>query len=175
MVVDSVWRRFLSGERWFYTSVWRWLSLEVWARVCLIPRPSGAVRGHGPGRDDGSIREGQLEFRLHRQSQLERLGLLLVPHCVNSETSTNKMRKITHLTTVHPPFDVRIFHKECKSIARAGYDVTLIACHDRDEMREGVRIRALPKVRGRLSRMICGSLGHLSGSDSPGCRPISFS
>lgn len=68
-----------------------------------------------------------------------------------------KAREVTHLTTVHPPFDVRIFHKECKSIARAGYDVTLIACHDRDEMREGVRIRALPKAHGRLSRMICGA------------------
>ena len=38
-VVDSVWRRFLNGETWLYTSVWRWLSLEVWARTCLIPRP----------------------------------------------------------------------------------------------------------------------------------------
>jgi asparagine synthase (glutamine-hydrolysing) len=38
-VVDSVWRRFLSGQGWFYTSIWKWLSLEVWARVCLVPRP----------------------------------------------------------------------------------------------------------------------------------------
>jgi glycosyltransferase involved in cell wall biosynthesis len=71
--------------------------------------------------------------------------------------SGEKARGIAHLTTVHPPFDVRIFHKECKSIARAGYDVTLIACHDRDEMREGVQIRALPKAHGRLSRMIAGA------------------
>jgi asparagine synthase (glutamine-hydrolysing) len=39
MIVDSVWRRFLSGETWLYTSVWRWLSLEMWARTCLAPRP----------------------------------------------------------------------------------------------------------------------------------------
>jgi asparagine synthase (glutamine-hydrolysing) len=38
MIVDSIWRRFLSGEEWFYTSVWRWLSLEMWARTCLKPR-----------------------------------------------------------------------------------------------------------------------------------------
>src|ERR1700733_8697566 len=69
----------------------------------------------------------------------------------------NKTPKIAHLTTVHAPFDVRIFHKECKSIARTGYEVTLIACHDRDEMREGVRIRPLSKSPGRLSRMIRGS------------------
>lgn len=65
--------------------------------------------------------------------------------------------KIAHLTTVHPTFDVRIFHKECKSIARAGYEVTLIASHDRDECREGVQILALPKWGGRLSRMIRGT------------------
>jgi asparagine synthase (glutamine-hydrolysing) len=39
VIVDSVWHRFLSGETWYYTSVWRWLSLEVWARACLVPRP----------------------------------------------------------------------------------------------------------------------------------------
>lgn len=58
---------------------------------------------------------------------------------------------------MHPAFDARIFHKECKSIARAGYHVTLIACHDQDETIEGVQIRALPKARGRLSRMIWGA------------------
>jgi glycosyltransferase involved in cell wall biosynthesis len=51
---------------------------------------------------------------------------------------------------------VRIFHKECKSIARAGYDVTLIASHDRDETRDGIRLRAIPKQSGRLSRMTRG-------------------
>jgi asparagine synthase (glutamine-hydrolysing) len=38
-IVDSVWRRFLYGEDGCYTSVWRWISLEVWARACLTPRP----------------------------------------------------------------------------------------------------------------------------------------
>jgi glycosyltransferase involved in cell wall biosynthesis len=71
--------------------------------------------------------------------------------------SKEKAHKIAHLTTVHTPFDVRIFHKECKSLSRAGYNVTLIACHGGDEIREGIRIRALPKSRGRLSRMIMGT------------------
>jgi len=69
----------------------------------------------------------------------------------------DKVRKVAHLTTVHTPFDVRIFHKECKSLSRAGYDVTLIVCHDKDEIREGIRIRGLPKSRGRLSRIMQGT------------------
>jgi glycosyltransferase involved in cell wall biosynthesis len=34
------------------------------------------------------------------------------------------------LTTVHPPFDTRIFHKESKSLLKAGHSVTIVAPHD---------------------------------------------
>lgn len=64
------------------------------------------------------------------------------------------MRKVCILTTVHPPFDTRIFHKQAKTLLKAGYDVTLIAQHDKDEVRGDVRIIALPKPQNRLKRIL---------------------
>ena len=62
------------------------------------------------------------------------------------------MRRVCHLTTVHQPFDVRIFQKECQSLVRAGYDVSLVAVHDRDETVDGVHVLSLPRPRGRIER-----------------------
>src|SRR6516165_11986572 len=61
--------------------------------------------------------------------------------------------RIMHLTSVHCAFDIRIFHKECKSLADAGYQVTLVVPHLRDEEAGGVHVHAIPEARGRLSRM----------------------
>ena len=63
------------------------------------------------------------------------------------------MRKVVHLTSVHPSFDGRIFHKEVKTLVKAGYDVTLIAQHNKEEVVDGVRIVPLPKPRNRFERM----------------------
>lgn len=62
--------------------------------------------------------------------------------------------KICHLTTVHPPFDTRIFHKEGKTLVKTGYDVILIAQHNKDVIVDGVKIVALPKSKNRLQRII---------------------
>lgn len=61
--------------------------------------------------------------------------------------------KVVHLTTVHPPFDTRIFHKEARTLVRAGHDVKLIAQHDKNVVADGVPVIALPKPRNRFTRI----------------------
>ena len=61
---------------------------------------------------------------------------------------------ILHLTTVHSPFDVRIFHKEAKTLVRAGLEVAIIAQHDENETVDGIRILALPKIENRTHRIL---------------------
>ncbi len=61
--------------------------------------------------------------------------------------------KVCVLTSVHPPFDGRIFHRAAKSLAQAGYEVELIARHDKEEIIDGVRVIPLPQPRNRLHRM----------------------
>jgi glycosyltransferase involved in cell wall biosynthesis len=67
-------------------------------------------------------------------------------------------RRVCVLTSAHPAFDVRIFHKECKSLARAGYEVTLIAAGAEDGNHGGIALRALPAWKGRLDRFMRGPL-----------------
>lgn len=48
---------------------------------------------------------------------------------------------------------MRIFHKEAKTLVKAGYEVTLIAQHDKDEIVDGIRIVPLSKPKNRIERM----------------------
>jgi len=62
-------------------------------------------------------------------------------------------KKICMLTSAHPVFDDRIFHKEAKTLVKASYNVVLIAQHSKEEVVDGVRIIPLPKPRNRFERM----------------------
>ena len=61
--------------------------------------------------------------------------------------------KVCILTSVHPVFDARIFHKEAKTLAKGGYEVVLIAQHNSEETVDGVRIIPLPAPKNRFERV----------------------
>lgn len=64
------------------------------------------------------------------------------------------MPEIVHLSSVHSRFDIRIFLKECCSLANAGYTVTLIVADGLgDEIRNNIRIFDVGSSRGRINRI----------------------
>ncbi len=68
------------------------------------------------------------------------------------------MKRVCHITTVHPTFDPRIFYKEAKTLANKGYDVSLIVQHEKNVVVDGVKIIALPKTEDRLKRLFLLSI-----------------
>ncbi|HGJ64141.1 TPA: glycosyltransferase [bacterium] len=58
------------------------------------------------------------------------------------------------LSSVHSALDVRIFYKQARSLADAGYKVTLIARHDKNEIKDKVNIIGLSMPKNRFQRMI---------------------
>lgn len=67
------------------------------------------------------------------------------------------MTRVCHITTVHGAFDDRIFFKQCRSLAAAGFDVHLIAPIDRAVTEDGVHIRPVQVPASRLLRPITGA------------------
>jgi len=61
--------------------------------------------------------------------------------------------KVCILTTAHSPFDERIFHKEAKSLAEAGYEVVIVAPFLRSEQKEGIKIQAVAPLSSRTDRI----------------------
>jgi len=60
--------------------------------------------------------------------------------------------RVCVLTSVHSALDTRVFHKEARSLAAAGYRVELIAQHPGDACEDGVQIIALPDAQPRWLR-----------------------
>jgi len=61
--------------------------------------------------------------------------------------------RIVHLTSVHSALDHRIFKKECRSLAKAGFDVTVVGPHPQDAVEELVQIKSVKRHRSKLARM----------------------
>lgn len=62
--------------------------------------------------------------------------------------------KICHLTSVHSRSDPRIFLKECGSLAKAGYEVSLVVADGKgNEVRDGVAIHDVGLSSSRVDRI----------------------
>lgn len=64
----------------------------------------------------------------------------------------DRRRHVAHLTVVHRPDDTRIYHRECRSLAAAGYRVSLVAPGARSVPGSEVRLLAIPGFAHRLAR-----------------------
>jgi hypothetical protein len=60
------------------------------------------------------------------------------------------MCKVCIISSVHNALDNRIFYREACTLKKAGYEVCLIAVHDKPETLQGITI--LPLVRLRRNR-----------------------
>lgn len=80
---------------------------------------------------------------------LEQAGLSTAVENARARVTT----RVAHITTVHPAFDIRIYWKECMSLASHGYDVTLVVPYSREETLGGVRIVPIRKAAARFARI----------------------
>lgn len=63
--------------------------------------------------------------------------------------------KVCHFSSAHPATDIRVFHKECVSLAKAGHEVYLVVANSEEKIVEGVHIVSVTsEATGRFSRML---------------------
>jgi glycosyltransferase involved in cell wall biosynthesis len=77
------------------------------------------------------------------------------PPYVPRETRSSESRqpRVAHVSVVHRPDDPRIFERECRSLADAGYAVSLLAPGAEEHETHGVRLVSLPR-RPRATRWL---------------------
>lgn len=65
-------------------------------------------------------------------------------------------KKVCHLTSVHPRYDIRIFVKQARTLVKAGYNTSLIVADSLgDEEKDGVKIFDVGKnLSGRIGRFV---------------------
>ncbi|XKE75642.1 glycosyltransferase family 4 protein [Cytobacillus firmus] len=66
----------------------------------------------------------------------------------------NHVTKACVLTTVHQAYDGRIYHKQCKSLVKGGYDVTLIAPRPETIKNDGIKIIPIEKPKKEWKRIL---------------------
>ena len=70
-------------------------------------------------------------------------------------TSSEGIR-VCLVSALHRAFDVRIYHKEAKTLARNGYEVTLVVPHETNVSVDGIHILGLPCPKKGLIRRVIG-------------------
>lgn len=66
----------------------------------------------------------------------------------------NHVTKACVLTTVHQAYDGRIYHKQCKSLVKGGYDVILIAPRPETIKNDGIKIIPIEKPKKEWKRIL---------------------
>ena len=61
--------------------------------------------------------------------------------------------RICHMSSVHPPNDIRIFRKQCRSLAANHFDVHFVVPQDNNDEEDGVKRWGIPTRTGRIRRM----------------------
>ena len=62
--------------------------------------------------------------------------------------------KITHITSSHPRDDIRIFHKECRSLSTSGYDVSLLVADEMESsIHQDIAVRSVGRYKNWLDRL----------------------
>lgn len=76
------------------------------------------------------------------------------------------MARVCILSSVHLALDNRVFYREARSLQRAGHDVVLIAVHGRDEIKDGIHIRGLPRVPRKRRPLLWRKLLRMARDES---------
>ncbi len=71
-------------------------------------------------------------------------------------------QKVCVLTTVHSPFDMRIYHKEIHSLLKAGYQITLVAPTEKGLTKKNFKLVPLMKHSSVLKRIFLSNFQPLS-------------
>lgn len=86
----------------------------------------------------------------------DRDGSKAGPEAIETMAQLLQRPRVCHISTVHVPNDVRIVVRECRSLAKAGYEVHLVIGAPRAERQYGVHFHPVPRFGSRLLRMLLG-------------------
>lgn len=64
------------------------------------------------------------------------------------------MKRVCHISPVHDMVDNRIFYRECRSLAVAGYNVAWVVQHEKDDVFDGVQVLALSRTQSKIWRWL---------------------